>query len=179
MIISGVQTMSVFDRFKSKANLPKGYSEVKFEFTEEESEAINQTLEGYAAIANADTPDGMRTVVATKVKEVWKAQGLTEYVEDLMLRLQRCESDEEMALLLDKAIKAQMKAYAIHNLPIYLFQLAGMFELAGDATNAKDFFRHFLQAQSAFKPDQLDTIVQDQTGFDMPKVIEIAKQKAR
>ena len=67
------------------------------------------------------------------------AKALTEYVEDLISQLEDC-SPQELTAILDKVIKSQLKAYAMHNLPVYIFQAAGMFELSGDMPNAKKFF---------------------------------------
>lgn len=171
--------MNIFDKVRAKANVPKGYAEVKVEFTEEESEVIAASLDEYAAIANANAPAGTTMYVHPKVKDAMTAKALTEYVEDLMAQLQDCTSDEETASVMDKATQAQAKAYAIHNLPLYLFQMAGMLEFAGQTAKAKDFFRHFLRAQDEFKPDQVDTIFINETGFEMPHVIALAREKAR
>src|ERR1035437_5295921 len=169
--------MGIFDNFTSKP--PKGYAEVKVEFTEEESKAVHRTLKRYASVFNADAPEGTEAIVPQKVKDCMTAQGLIEYVEDLMRTLRDCDSDGEMASLMDKAIKAQMKAYAIHNLPVYLFQIAAMFERTGDAGNAKEFFRQFLQTQGNFKPDHIDTMFLSQTGFDIPQIVAMAREKVR
>ena len=171
--------MSLFDRFKSKSNVPEGYAEVKVEFTQEESEAVATSMEQYAAIANADAPEGTTMYVHPKVKEGMKAKALAEYVEDLMARLPLCGSDQEAASLMRKAIHAQAAAYALHNLPVYLFQLAGMFDFSGDPDKAKDFFRNFLRANAEFKPYQIDTIFLNQSGFDMHEMVEVAKAKIR
>jgi len=168
--------MGLFDK---KAKPPKGYAEVKVEFTEDETNAVHRTLDRYASVFNSDAPEGMTAIVPQKVKDGMTAQGLIEYVEDLMRQLRDCDSDDEMATLMDKAIKAQMKAYAVHNLPVYLFQVAGMFELVGDADNAKEFFRQFLKAQSNFIPDNIDTMFLNQTDFDIPKIVAVAKEKVR
>jgi hypothetical protein len=171
--------VSIFDRFRSKSGVPKGYAEVNVEFTEEENKAINSSLEKYDRIGHANAPEGSTMYIHPKAKNGMAAKALTEYVEDLMVELQDCGSNEEMASLMEKAIKAQMKAYAIHNLPVYLFQLAGMFELSGDTSKAKDFFAYFLRAQDEFKPDKVDTVFLNEAGFDMPRVIALAKEKLR
>jgi len=171
--------MSFFDKFKSKSNVPEGYAEVNVTFTQEENEAIATSLQQYAAIANADAPEGSTMYVHPKVKVGMKAKALAEYVEDLMARLPYCESDQETASLMQKAIHAQAAAYAVHNLPVYLFQLAGMFEFSGDAAKAKDFFRNFLRANAEFRPDQVDTIFLAQSGFDLQEIVEVAKGKIR
>jgi hypothetical protein len=169
--------MGIFDKFTSKPKPPKGYAAVNVTFTPEETEAISRNRQMYASIANADAPEGMKMIVPQKVVDGVSAQGLTGYVEDLMRELRNCDSDAEMAVIMDKAIKATMKAYAIHNLPVYLFQVAGMFELTGDAANATEFFRQFLRAQNEFKPDQVDVMFLNQTGFDIPKIVAMAKTK--
>ena len=151
--------MSFLDRFKPKANAaPEGLVEIKVEFTADENEAMNRTLDRYAAIANAHAPAGMRMFVPPKVRNAMSAQGLTEYVEDLIREVQDCASDTKIATLLDKAVKAQMKAYAFHNLPIYLSQLAWIYELAGDAAKSKEFSQLFLRAKDEFTPDQIDAV---------------------
>lgn len=166
--------MSIFDRF-AKPKPPRGYSGVKVEFTEEESEAVDRTLKRYAASG------GPGFVVPQKVKDGMIARGLVEYVEGLIDSLSRLRSsDSEKAVtLMDKAVKALMKAYAIHNLPVYLFQIAGTFELLGDAGDARESFGLFLQVQNNFKPDQIDTLFLSQAGFDIPKIVAMAREKTR
>lgn len=167
--------MGIFDKFTWRRKIPSGYRKAKIELTEEESEAVSRTLEQYAAGAKAQL-GGKEAFVPEKLRDAMTAQGLTRYVEDLIWKLEDCGSGE-VATLMDKATQAQAKAYAIHNLPVYLFQLAGMFELAGDDGKAKDFFRHFLRAQSEFKPDQIDTIFLNATEFDIPKFVAMAQEK--
>lgn len=145
------------------------------EFTEEELEAIAASMERYAAMADADAP-GMTTVVPVKVKDAMTAQALTQYVEDLIVQLGNCGEDEAAAIM-DRAIKAQLKAYAVHSLPVYLFQAAGMFEFIGDGARAQHLFRDFLRAQDEFDPDQVDTVFLNQTDIDLPEVIALAKEK--
>lgn len=116
--------MSIFDRFKPKSGVPHGPVEVNVQFTADENEAMNRAIERYATAANASAPEGMQMFVAPKVKDGIAAQGLAEYVEDLLRQGEDCGSDAKIATMMDKAIKGQMKAYALHSLPIYLFQLA-------------------------------------------------------
>jgi hypothetical protein len=170
--------MSFLDKFTSKPQLPKSCSEVKSDFTQEEAEAINRSLKMHASIAIADAPAGTEACIPIKAKNAIIAQALAQYVGDLMLGLQR-HSNNQPAVLLDKAVKAQMKAYAIHNLPVYLFEVARLFERAGDVAKAKEFFRQFLTAQSTFQPDRIDTLFLKQTGFDISSAITAAKEKLR
>jgi len=155
---------------------PKGYVGMNIEFTREQSDAVSASLDSFAAVANADAPKGTTMYMHPKAKDAMTAKARTEYVESLVLQLERC-SEKQAANILDKAIKAQLKAYAIHNLPVYLFHAAGMFELVGDVGSANRFFRLFLQMQNEFCPDQIDTLFLNQTGFNMPKVIAKARAK--
>lgn len=150
--------MSIFDRFKSKSSVLKPLVKIKVKFTADENEAVCRTLDRYAAIANAHAPVGMRMFVPPKVRDAISAQGLTEHVEDLIRESRDCASHTERTTLLDKAVKAQMKAYAFHNLPIYLSQLARMYESAGDVKKCKEFSQLFLDEQDAFTPDEIDDI---------------------
>lgn len=101
--------MSIFDRF-TKAKPPSGYAAVKVTFTPEEQEVIQRALGRYAAIANAKAPEGMVAIVPDKVKDGMTAQGLTEYVENLMILLESEPVITKQAAMVDKGIKAMMKA---------------------------------------------------------------------
>lgn len=93
-----------------------------------------------------------------KVANALSAQGLTEYVEDLQREIQNSDFAAATTSLVDKAVKAQTKAYALHNLPIYLFRLAGVYEGAGNEAKRQEFSQLFQRAQDEFEPDQIDKI---------------------
>lgn len=135
--------MAIFDRFTSRSKAPKGYSAVNVQFTKEELEAISIHQKRMADVANAEAPAGTTMYVHPKVLDAITAQALTQYAEDLVLQLQQY-STGEVTVVMDKAIKAQLKAYTAHNLRIYLYQAAGMFELIDDVENAAKFFHLFL-----------------------------------
>lgn len=153
--------------------------EVEIEFTEEEAEAINRKLRLFSAAADAERPEGSETVVHRKFLDAIYAQGLTEYAKESILDIDDSKSDEALASTIGNAMKATMKAYIIHHLPIYLFQAAGMLELLGDSAAAKELFGRFVREQRAFEPDQVDSIFLKQAGLDVPKMIEIAIEKIR
>ena len=80
-----------------------------------------------------------------------KAQGLFEYALQLATKSGDTNlSSDEVAVMLDKAIKAQLKAYGLHDLPLYLFHLACMYELAGNQGKAEMWFKNFLRFQNEF-----------------------------
>lgn len=152
-------------------NLPSGYTEVRVEFTKEESEAITSSMDEYASTGAAQ--HGGAFAWPKKVENGMKAKALAEYAADLLAQCDDSDSEE----WLRKASQAQAKAYALHNLPIYIFQLAGIYEVAGDAAKAKDWYKNFLRAQDEFTPDGIDSLLLNQSGFDMARVIVLAKQK--
>ena len=168
--------VSIFDRLKPKSSAPNDGAEIKVEFTADEQEAINRTRKRYASVAHADAPEGTKLYVHPRVMDALVAQGLNEYVEDLMRDIDECPVTT-VATVIEKAIDAQRKAYTIHNLPVYLFQLAGIFEFAGDAVKAREYFQDFLRAQGEFKPDRADAVFFQQMGFDLPKMVTAAKEK--
>lgn len=153
--------MSVFDRFRRRHNPPKGLVEVNVTLTTEENEAIERALDRFAAIAKSNAPEGSRMFVPPKVRSAISAQGLTEYAQSCVWNVGNRRSGAEASEKVDKAIKAQMKAYAHHNLPEYLFQLAALYDLAGDTAKREEFSELFRQAREEFKPDQIDSIFSD------------------
>ena len=98
--------MGLFDKFKSSPTAPKGYAPVKVEFTEEEARAIGHALRRYSEIFNADAPEGTEAIVTHKMHDAMKANGLVEYVEDLMLQLQDVP-EADYPEIIDKAIRAR------------------------------------------------------------------------
>ncbi len=57
-----------------------------------------------------------------------------------------------------KALAAATKAYSLHSLPIYMFDMGCIFEMLGDSASARDAFRSFLESQRNFKPSDVDRI---------------------
>jgi hypothetical protein len=131
-------------------------------------------MDEYASIWAAQH-GGEGFLASVRLTNGMKAQALMEYAEVLVAQLG--ESDEDTVISIEKAIQAQAKAYALHNLPVYIFQLAEMYEVAGDTTKAKEFLKYFLRAQQEFTPDEIDNLLLDQSEFDMATVILLAKQK--
>jgi hypothetical protein len=88
---------------------------------------------------------------------------------------------DEVAAMLDKAIIAELKAYGLHNLPLYLFHLSCIYELAGKLDKAEMWFKNFLRDQSEFTPDKVDeinlTFLVNWQGFDVAEAVEIARKK--
>jgi hypothetical protein len=168
--------MSIFDKLWPGGKKRINYRAIELEFTPEEIASIQRNKKRYATIAGLDGPKGTELVVTKKVMDAITAQGLAERVEDVMRGLESRQVSSTDFLI---AIKTMMKAYVVHNLPVYLYQVAGMFEFIGDEENANELFRQFLKAQSDFEPDPVDLAFLEQTGFEVEKIVAIAKGKIR
>jgi hypothetical protein len=57
-----------------------------------------------------------------------------------------------------KALTAATKAYSLHSLPIYMLDIASLFEMLRDTASAQEAFRSFLELQKAFQPSDVDRI---------------------
>jgi hypothetical protein len=88
---------------------------------------------------------------------------------------------DEIAIILNKAVKAQLKAHGLHNLPLYLFHAACTYQLAGNYEKADVWFKNFLLLQSEFKPDKADEInlkyLVNMQGFSVAEAIEVARMR--
>ena len=168
--------MSIFDRFKAAPGITKAAAEMKIDFTEEESAAINASMDEYASIW-ASTHGGGSYITPVKVHNGMMAKALTEYALDLVAEFDGYESEAEVASFVKKATQAQAKACALHNLPVYVFQLAGIYESVGDHASARKFLDLFLRAHSEFTPDGIDDLFLTLSGFDMPRTLSLAKEK--
>jgi hypothetical protein len=151
--------VKIFNWFKPKSNAPKGLVRLDVEFTDDENAAMSRAIERFdSVVTNADAPEGTRMFVPPKVRSAISAQGLTEYVADLLREIENYDFAATTVKLMEKAVNAQAKAYALHNLPIYLFRLARMYEGAGNEAKSQEFSQLFQRAQDEFQPDQIDKI---------------------
>ncbi len=119
---------------------------------------MSRAAERFNTVLKTDAPEGTQIFTAPKVVDALSAQGLTEYVKDLQREIQKSDSAAVTKNLVDKAVEAQAKTYALHNLPIYLFQLARIYEGAGNQAKSQEFSQLFQKAQSDFEPDRIDEI---------------------
>jgi len=153
--------LSIFARFRRKSSPSKGLVEINVSLTVEEVEATEQALDRFAAVATSNAPEGSRMFVPPKVQNAISAQGLADYAQSCVRNIEKCGSGAERTEKIDRAIKAQMNAYAHHNLPEYIFQIAAIYDLVGDTGKHEEFTRLFQQVQEEFKPDQIDSIFSD------------------
>jgi hypothetical protein len=158
-------------------NVPEGYAAVTVEFTDEESEAIAACMTEYAEIWAAHFRDTGFRIVNPKVEKGMQAGGLVEYVERLVDRLKVCKSGDEFRAVINKILSAFAKAYALHNLPVYIFKIALMYEFVDDRTKAKRFYLNFLRAVAEFEPDEIDIFFLNHLRCDLRKLVEEATGK--
>ena len=154
----------------------KGNPNARVEFTEEEMNWVNHSLESWIAFDKNNSPEGTQLYIHPKAKDALMAKGLTEYVEHLTLT-SLTSTERERTVLLDKAVKAQMKAYYVHNLPAYVFRVAEVFEQKGDAVLAKENFQLFLSIQDKFIPDKVDQLFIDSLEIDIAEITGRARQQ--
>lgn len=65
----------------------------------------------------------------------------------------------DRSLCLRKALAAATKAYSLHPLPIYMFDVGCLLEMLGETQSARNAFRTFLDRQSRFTPASADSSV--------------------
>lgn len=158
-----------------KRSTPKGYKKINVTFTPEEVDAMNRNANFFAGLAEGQ---GKQLWVTPKAQSAMQAQGLTEYVQEQIRILTTKElNDEEIGIIGEKAIKAQMKAYTVHNLPMYMFQLANIFELLDRMEEAKRWWTMFLREQKRFAPDDVDEIFMQHFGQDMAEAERTAQRR--
>lgn len=171
--------MGLFDMFRRSKSKSDSKVPISVEFTDEEIEAINKNLGTYRSFA---AKDGGQLALVPKALEALKAQGLFEYAMQLVAATNDSNlSSDDIAIILDKAVKAQLKAYGLHDLPFYLFHVACTYELTGNAEKAETWFKNFLRLQNEFKPDKVDEInlkfLAGLSDFDIAEAVEIARMK--
>jgi hypothetical protein len=164
------------DNFAPRETIPKDYPRAKVEFTREEAEQITRTREAWSRMLNESAPDGTKAYVPEKMMDAITASALTSYAEGLTLELMGAREDQR-AVLMEKATEAQMKAYTVHRLPVYAYQVAEIFELGGDTTLAKECFQLFLDAQREFQADEIDAVFLRETGLDVAEAVAKAEAK--
>jgi tetratricopeptide (TPR) repeat protein len=84
------------------------------------------------------------------------AYGLWNMAEQKLLQADSDANSLKRDILLNQAIVAIKKAYLIHNLPIYLFDLGKCLEAAGKLDSADEAFEAFLDEQANYVPGEGD-----------------------
>ena len=125
----------------------------RYQLTPEEEKAIGIVFKTFL------TPDGRRVGEEVHSLEIQKgliAHGLWNCAQQKMVAADFFRRDGGREVYVKQAIRSIKKAYAIHHLPIYIFDLATYEEAIGRQAAAGDAHRAFLEAHSQY----------ELTGFD-------------
>ena len=150
--------------FKNKEEVLKkklGIVGDNFHITAEELvyvEQMESLFKGYA----------IHNEIVDKFRQAVTAAGLSNYA---MYKLDMFNYDEDKEQI-QCAIASAVKAYSIHQLPIYAYDIAKYAEKLGDLEKTKSYYLKFLEVLSKFKPDQVDEM------FMVNRDIEEAKHDA-
>ena len=123
-------------------------------FTEEEEHAVNRFFKAMKD-PNEETgegtwyihPDAHRAMTAWALMDYARSQvSLAESAEEGLVNNDLC---------FRKALAAATKAYSLHALPIYVFDMGCILEMLGDADSARNAFRTFLEFHREFKASDI------------------------
>ena len=147
-----------------------GFSLDRYSLTPEEKREVSVTFESFAA------PDGRKIGSEHRSGAVTRglvAYALWNYAEQLMVTADMSGDSLGRETVLNKAIGAVKKAYQIHNLPIYLFDLARYLAANGRLSAADQAYKAFLEDQADYRPGEGDYMFL--YNRDIPKAIVDAK----
>lgn len=147
--------------FPKKSNLlgveQHSNGQISFTLTEEEEAEVNrffQMMKGTSQKAEQGTwyihPDAHKAMTA------WALIGYAQSQVTLAEMADKSVVDKDLCFR--KAVAAASKAYSLHSLPIYLFDMGCIFEMLGDTASALGSFRSFLELQRKFTPSDVDRI---------------------
>lgn len=143
--------------------------QLMFELTVEEK----RDIEYFFKVAK-DEGIAIRTEYAEQIEKSMMAFALVQYAKD-QVRLAEIHHATERKELLHKAVAAVAKAVTFHEMPIYRFDLACVFELLGEREIAIECFRDFLSASDQFVSTVVDSSTIKQR--NLPLAIAVAKRK--
>lgn len=147
--------------FPKKSKLPgveqHSNGQISFTFTDEEEAEVNrfsQMMKG----ASQETEQGTWYIHpdAHKAMTAWALIGYAQSQVTLAEMADKGVVDEDLCFR--KALAAATKAYSLHSLPIYMFDMGCIFEMLGNTASARGAFRSFLESQRTFKPSDVDRI---------------------
>jgi hypothetical protein len=116
----------------------------------------------------------VRNEYAKPIEQSMMAFALVGYAKDQVRLAEICDATERKDLL-HKALAGVAKAGTLHELPIYKFDLACVFEFLGESEIAAECFREFLSRCEKFKPTVADVATARQR--DVPLAVRIAERK--
>jgi ribosomal protein S18 len=140
-----------------------------FDLTAEEQREV----EYFVKVAK-DEGIAVRNEYAELFEKSMMAFALVSYAKDQVSLAEICDATQKKDLL-HKALAAVAKAGTFHELPIYDFDLACVFEFLGERELAAKCFREFLSRREKFKPTIVDSLSAKQR--DVPLAVKLAERK--
>lgn len=169
--------MGFFDKFWPRTQPESEAVAVDVHFTEEEEAAIAISMKSFAEVENGD---GQSYAIDPSVVPAMTARALVQYVEFVTGQVRTAierDNAEEAYSLMQKAIRAQVKAYAVYNLPAYLFRAAEMMQAIRDVEQAKRFYGMFLKVQADYTLEKIDEFLLNEMEFDVDDAVSAASEK--
>jgi hypothetical protein len=161
-----------------------GLVPIEVEWTDEEKEAMNKEMKAFGRAADAKVAEvgnggeGKKLYVHPKAHDAMLARGLVSYAQKCAKEaIDAGRGSERSSELLGMALRAQLKAYGLHNLPEYFFYAALMLEASGDDRKSRKWFKLFLKMQRDFKPDSVDATFLETFGSNINAAVAVARRK--
>jgi hypothetical protein len=162
--------------FSKKLKLPgiewDANGRISFTLTDEEEAEVNSFFRMLKE-SNQETEQGTWYIhpEAHKATTAWVLIGYARSQVILAETSDKGVVDKDLCFR--KALAAASKAYSLHSLPIYMFDMGCIFEMLGDSASAQGAFRSFLESQPKFKANDVDKIALSQ------RDVEAALREAR
>jgi hypothetical protein len=131
--------------------------QISFALTDEEEAEVNRVFQ-MMKDSRQETEQGTRYIHpdAHKAMTAWALIGYAQAQVTLAEMADKGVVDKDLCFR--KALAAASKAYSLHSLPIYMFDMGCIFEMLGDTASAQGAFRSFLESQRTFQPSDVDRI---------------------
>jgi hypothetical protein len=139
--------------------------QVRFSLTDEEEAEVNRFFR-MLKDSSQETEQGKWYIHpdAHKAMTAWALIGYAQSQVTLAEMADKGIVDRDLCFR--KALAAASKAYSLHSLPVYLFDMGCIFEMLGETGSAQDAFKTFLESQRRFKPSDIDRITLRQRDVD-------------
>lgn len=146
--------------FNSKLELPgirrEPDGQLSFTLTPEEEAKVQRFFD---AMKSASEDEG-EPYIHPKAHRAMTAWALIGYSQSEVFRAESAEPDVlSPDACVRRALAAATKAYSLHSLPIYMFDMGCMFEMLGENSSANAAFSQFLELQQNFEPSDVDKLV--------------------
>lgn len=138
--------------FKKKGKYPGGLykdksGDFRFDLTEEEQRVVKDAFEMFKDYR-------VNPKYSNEIQAFITSYALFNLADSKRVFL-NLEPKKKQESILNELVSYLVKAYSIYQLPIYLYDLACIYEAIGKIDEAKNLFIKFLDDQSNYKPSQI------------------------